>query len=234
MKVDTFFSDLRSDEKVKIENMYVKKIMSKIGKEYIKKNHYSKGSHNGMVCYGLFIKIKDKLKLFGEDFKLIGVLGFATPCSEAVRESVFGKEYKDTVTELHRLHILDNTQKNTESWFISKCLNLLKKDNPKIKAIISFADYTQKHKGIIYQASNFFYCGKTSKAIFYIDPNGRLRHPRQSGINITPEEANKRNWVAKKMESKYRYIYIISSSKKERRELLKLCKYNLIIGNYPK
>jgi len=30
---------------------------------------------------------------------------YATPCSEAVRASVFGKEYKDHVTELHRLHI---------------------------------------------------------------------------------------------------------------------------------
>ena len=189
-----------------IKDMYVSKILCETGKEYIKENHYSKGCHNGMSSYGLFVKVRDELNLFGEDFKLIGVLGFATPCSEAVRASIFGEEYKDTVTELHRLHIMDCTPKNTESWFISRCLKLLKEYNPKIKAVISFADYTQNHKGIIYQASNFFYCGKTSKATFYIDTDGRLRHPRQNGVNISTEEAKKRNWTETKRNSKEKYV----------------------------
>ena len=83
------------------------------------------------------------------------------------------------------MHILDITPKNTETWFLSRCFKLLKQDKPEIRAIISFSDTTEGHEGIIYQAMSFFYCGKTSKATFYIDSDGRLRHPRQDGINIT-------------------------------------------------
>lgn len=167
-------------------------------KRYIIKNHYSHGCHNApSPCYGLF-----------DNNKLIGVLMFAIPCSENVRASVFGEQYKDNVIELHRLHILDCTPKNTESWFVSRCLKLLKRDNPKIKAIISFADNTQGHKGVIYQATHFFFCGKTGKATFYLDQSGRLRHPHQNGKNITLKLALEKGWQPVKRYSKNRYIYI--------------------------
>lgn len=61
-------------------NYEVKKIPCKTAKDYIIKNHYSHGCHNApSPCYGLF-----------QDNDLIGVLMFATPCSENVRASVFG------------------------------------------------------------------------------------------------------------------------------------------------
>lgn len=92
----------------------VKRISASVAKEYIKAHHYTHGCHNGpSPCYGLFD---------GEN--LIGVLMFATPAAESVREMVFGSEYKNGVVELHRLHILDVTPRNTESWFISRCLDL--------------------------------------------------------------------------------------------------------------
>lgn len=203
-------------------NYEIRKISAKIAKEYIIKNHYSHGCHNGpSPCYGLF-----------DNDKLIGVLMFATPCSENVRASVFGDEYKDSVIELHRLHVLDCTPKNTESWFISRCLKLLKTDMPRVKAVISFADSTQGHKGIIYQATHFYYCGKTSQATFYLDENNRLRHPRQNGVNITKEMAKERGWKSVKRFAKNRYIYLIANSKTELKNLKKLCKYELKEDNY--
>lgn len=195
----------------------VKRIKAKTAKEYIKKNHYSHGCHNGpSPCYGLFD---------GEN--LIGVMMFATPCSENVRSSVFGEEHKDWVTELHRLHILDVTPKNTESWFISRCLKELKKDKPNIKAVISFSDSTEGHDGIIYKATNAYRLGTTGKATFFIDQNGRLRHPRQCGVNITKEEAERLGWKPCKRGAKNRYLYLLPSSKAEKRKLIKLCKYDL-------
>ena len=165
-----------------IKNYKVEKIDCKTAKEYIIKNHYSHGCHNApSPCYGLF-----------EDNNLIGVLMFATPCSENVRSSLFGKNYKNNVIELHRLHILDVTPKNTESWFISKCLKLLIKDRPQTWGVISFSDTTEGHEGTIYKATNAYRCGKTSTATFYMDENGRLHHPRQNGVNISVEEAIKR------------------------------------------
>ena len=203
---------------VQNKNYSIRTLDCDTAKRYIIKNHYSHGCHNGpFPCYGLI-----------ENENLIGVLMFATPCSEAVRSSVFGEEMKDSVIELHRLHILDITPKNTESWFISRCLKLLKEDDPKIKAVISFSDSTEGHNGIIYQATNFYYIGKTGSAVFYKDMEGRLHHPRQCGVNITKEMAQEKKWIPEVRTSKNRYLYILAKSKTEKKELLKKCKYDVL------
>jgi hypothetical protein len=177
----------------------LRRVDTKTAKAYIHANHYSRGSHNGpSPCYGLFD---------GEN--LIGCLMFATPCSENVRASVFGPDHKDSVIELHRLHILDVTPKNTESWMISRCLKLLKKDRPKTRAVLSFADPTQGHVGTIYKACNFLSVGSSSPAMFYVDQEGRLRHPRQNGVNIQGWEALERGWTKSLREGKRRYLYVL-------------------------
>lgn len=199
----------------------IAEIPCKDAKEYIRLNHYSHGCHNGMSpTYGLF-----------DGNKLIGVLGFATPCSENVRASIFGKQYKDNVIELHRLHIKDCTPKNTESWFISRCLKLLKQKRPEKQCVVSFADSTINHTGIIYRATNAMFYGMSAKATFYIDKDNRLHHPRQSGINITKDMAKKRNWLPVKRQAKYRYLWLIGN-KREKRIFKKLLKVN--IQSYPK
>ena len=198
----------------------IHKITTKEAKDYIKTHHYSHGCHNGpSPCYGLFV-----------GNSLIGVLMFATPCSENVRSSVFGEEYKNHVTELHRLHIKDTLDgkivpKNTESWFISRCLKSLKRDKPKIWAVLSFADSTEGHNGTIYKATNAYFCGTTSKSTFFFDTQGRLRHPRQCGVNITKDEAKSRGWDVVKRDSKYRYLFLLPNSKSHRKKLLNMCKY---------
>lgn len=200
-----------------ISKYRVARISCEEAKQYIRKNHYSHGCHNApSPCYGLF-----------DGLKLIGVLMFATPCSENVRASVFGEEMKESVIELHRLHILDVTPKNTESWFITKCLKMLKEDNPKIKAVISFSDTTEGHEGTIYKATNAYRIGSTGSTTFYKDSTGRLRHPRQNGENISLEMAKERGWIPVKRGSKNRYLYLLFSSKKEKKELIKMCKYKL-------
>ena len=188
-------------------NYKILKISTKEAKAYIHLNHYSHGSHNNpSPCYGLY-----------DNENLIGVCMFATPCSENVRASIFGKDDKDRVIELHRLHILDITPKNTESWFISRCLDLVLKDRPKTRCVIAFSDYTEGHTGTIYKATNALYYGRSARATFYIDETGRLRHPRQNGKNISKAEAIERNWTITKREGKYRYLWIIGDNKAERR-----------------
>lgn len=203
-------------------NYSVKRISSKIAKQYIAEHHYSHGSSNGpSPCYGLF-----------DEKNLIGVLMFATPCSENVRSSIFGKEHKSHVIELHRLHILDVTPKNTESWFIAKCFSLLKVDRPDIWAIISFSDETEGHRGTIYQATNAFFIGRTPPTTFYRDSSGRLRHPRQNGVNITKKMARERGWTPERRLGKFRYLWILGESHKLRKQHIGMCKYNLN-NSYP-
>lgn len=188
------------------ERYTVKLIPASLAKEYIRKNHYSHGCHNGpSPCYGMF-----------EEESLIGVLMFATPCSENVRSSVFGPEHKDKVTELHRLHIMDITPRNAESWFIARCLKLIKEDKPSIKAVISFSDTTVGHEGTIYKATNAYRIGATGSAVFYVDADGRLRHPRQCGVNISKDEAIKRGWTPTRRMAKNRYLYLLPKDRRER------------------
>lgn len=173
---------------------------------FIREHHYSRSCHNGPMTWGLFS---------GED--LIGVCAFATPASEAVRASLFGPESKDCVTELHRLVVLDGTPTNTESWFIAKALKGLKEERPRIKGVISFADATEGHVGTIYQAVNALFCGTTARARFWRDSEGRLRHPRQNGHNVTPTEAKAKGWKAETRDSKYRYVLPVCKTRTERR-----------------
>ena len=200
-----------------MKDYQVKVISCKEGKEYLIKHHYTHGCHNApSPCIGLF-----------DGVDLIGVCAFACPCSENVRASVFGAEFKDSVTELHRLHILDITPKNTESWFISRALKLLKNVKPKIKAVISFSDTTVGHEGTIYKATNAYRLGQTGRATFYRDSDGRLRHPRQNGVNITLEEAKRRGWEPEKRGAKNRYLYFLPDDKRDLKRIVKLCKYDL-------
>ena len=184
------------------------------GRDFVRKHHYSRSCHNGPMCWGLLA-----------DGELIGVCAFATPSSENVRASVFGADYKDAVTELHRLIVLDGTPTNTESFFISRALQGLRERRPHIRGVLSFADETEGHVGTIYQATNALYCGKTkARARFWRDGEGRLRHPRQSGVNITPAMAAERGWTAEWRDTKHRYLFLLGSKTERRRwrRLLKL------------
>jgi hypothetical protein len=196
-------------------------IPSSIGKKFIIKHHYSKGVHNGPMCFGLL-----------KNGELVGVCAFAAPSSENVRASLFGEEYKDSVTELHRLVLLDEVPKNAESFFIVRALRELKKQRPYYKAVVSFADPTQNHLGIIYQATNALFCGQSAPAVFYLDENNRLRHPRQNGKNITAEIAREYGWRPTKREGKYRYVYFLAENKTELKEIKRLFKLESL--PYPK
>ena len=114
---------------------------------FVKRNHYSKS-----LCRGT----KFIFAIYDEK-KIIGVAAFGTPVGRNCQ-----KKYSQTgkpVLELKRLCLIDNTPKNSESWFIAKCLRELKRMN-KFDGILSYADPKRKHKGTIYKASNFVYLGK--------------------------------------------------------------------------
>lgn len=170
------------------------------GREFIMKHHYSGGCGVAAMTWGLFESVNETM---------VGAIAFQTPCSENVRRSIFGDEYKDHVTELHRLVTLDDTPHNTESWFISRALKALKEYKPKYRGVVSFADGTEGHIGTIYQATNAIYYGTSSPSTFYRDQDDRLRHPRQCGENITKSDAEERGWEPVRREAKHRYLFLL-------------------------
>lgn len=80
------------------------------------------------------------------------------------------------ITELRRLCCIDNTPRNTESYFIGQMIKWLK-SNTDIDAILSYSDLTYGHEGTIYKASNFKYMGQ-SPAVDRILYKNKLYHDK--------------------------------------------------------
>lgn len=132
---------------------------------FIEKWHYSK-SINGVLSTFCF-KLMDGDEIIGA--AIFGRVGMANAW----------KKYSDSansILELRRLCCIDNTERNTESFFIGKCLRILRTFTT-IKTIISYADNNYGHIGTIYKASNFSFEGVTSQGKI-IDLEGRQYHDK--------------------------------------------------------
>lgn len=120
-------------------------------RDFIETWHYSK-SINGVMssyCFGLYFNGT----LIGG--MIFGSLGMANAWKKYA-------ESEKKVIELRRLCCIDDTPKNTESFFIGKALKWLLK-NTEIDFVVSYSDLNYGHTGVIYQATNFKMVGVTSK-----------------------------------------------------------------------
>lgn len=134
---------------------------------YIFEAFHYKGGHMGggiSICFGLY----DQSRLVGG-----AVLG------KMRQEKAYSKYGKSI--EIRRMACLDEAPKNTESYFLSKIIWYVKKHHL-ADTIISYADSSVGHTGVIYRAANFKLIGMTapSKHVVW---NGTLYHPRSLSIN---------------------------------------------------
>ena len=79
------------------------------------------------------------------------------------------------VCELTRVALTKHISPVTQ--ILAKAIKMLKRHNPGLKLIVSYADCDQEHKGVIYQACNWIYEGhiQVRGAIMIL---GRKRHAR--------------------------------------------------------
>lgn len=124
----------------KVRDFYINEVNYKTCKEFCQIWHYSKSCPAGKVYYGLFC-----------NGQLIGVICYGEPAMRN-QKACYGADI-----ELRRLCCIDNTPKNTESYFIGNTLKKIKKLG--FKCCISLADPNHGHIGTIYKASNFVYIG---------------------------------------------------------------------------
>ena len=134
--------------------------------DFIEYWHYSKNV-NGLTTDYCF-------KLLDSNKNIIGGMIYGKIAMANVWKKYAKNE--NQLIELKRLCCIDNTPKNTESYFIGHTLRWLKK-NTLIEKVISYADTTYLHQGTIYKASNFKYLGmtKNGKIIMY---NGMRYHDK--------------------------------------------------------
>ena len=210
--------------KVKIvEELKIKQIDYTTAMNVIIEKHYLHRKCPCSLAFGLFCN----------NDKLVGIIVFGKPASYTLCEGIAGKEESKNVIECNRLWVDDKMPKNTESWFMSRAIKLCP-----FEIIISFADTEQNHVGYIYQALNWFYCGKSKKQKYF-----RLKN---SSENIGGTKYRRRERMAKSKiielygkefveeyysSLKYRYIYF-NCNRKRKKELLKKLKYS--IKPYPK
>lgn len=97
---------------------------------------------------------------------------------------------------------------------VSISMKMLKKQNPGIRAVISYADPNVGHEGVIYKAGNWAYLGKTSKSKMYIDKNGKKWHPRQVSERGSKKQYGEMRWCVKpsdcdviECDGKHRFAY---------------------------
>ncbi len=120
-------------------------------RDFIETWHYSKNI-NGLISDYCFKLLDGETIIGGMIYGRIAMAGVWKKYTENESE----------LTELRRLCCIDDTPKNTESYFIGHTLRWLKR-NTKIKRVVSYADTTYNHEGTIYRASNFKHCGMTAK-----------------------------------------------------------------------
>lgn len=82
------------------------------------------------------------------------------------------------IVELLRVALNGKQEQTSKALSIS--LRLLKKDNPLVKLVVSYADTGQNHKGIIYQATNWYfdYISKPCAPSIYIKEKNKTIHNR--------------------------------------------------------
>ena len=134
-------------------------------KEFIETWHYSSGI-NGCISDYCFKLVYNN--------KIIGAAFFGRMAMANQWKRFSDKE--EDVIELRLLCCIDDTPRNTESFFIGKMLRWLKKHTT-IKVVVSYADMEYGHGGIIYKAANFECLGKQpgAKIILW---NGKRYHDK--------------------------------------------------------
>ena len=130
-----------------MEGYSVKPITRDECSHFILDTHYAHRWPSVSYIYGLFHK-----------GSLVGCVTYGSPFSPTLRSGIAGSTMAGHVIELNRLCLAFN-RKNEASFLISKSLKML----PTQKIVVSFADCSQGHRGVVYQASNFLYFGLSAK-----------------------------------------------------------------------
>ncbi len=160
-------------------------------KQFVLKHHYLKSiSRGNKRCFGLFI-----------NGTLKGVALFGHPVGTNVI-----KNYGPNTLELKRFCLSPDLKKNTASWFIAKTIKDLRIQ--KIQTIISYADPSQGHEGIIYKASNFQYIGRQKYSSVYFKINNKKIHSRNFYCKNTSKYDIYKGKGLKRMYSKPKHIFV--------------------------
>ena len=179
---------LHPEEQMNFDEYEVVEIDRSEWKMFILNRHYLKRIPPVSFAFGLRDISKNRID---------GVCLFGIPASRSACVGVCGEDRAPDVLELNRIALNDGLQKNTGSWFVSKCLKLI----PKKSIVVSWADTGVGHVGYIYQALNFIYTG-CSKERTDQGSKGHSRHSDVTMPRVVRSPKHRYVWFADKRDVK--------------------------------
>ena len=205
-----------------LESFYIEQISYKQAMDIVVEKHYLHRKAPCSLAFGLFHK--------SDPLTCLGVVVYGVSASSTLLRGICGVGEAANVYELTRLWVDDSVPKNGESFLIGNTLRLLDKE-----IVVSYADSSQNHVGVVYQASNWIYTGLSSK---FKDPKVRgLEHQHHTtyahGLSNAQviEKYGVDNVYFVERPRKHRYVFF-NASKKRKKELLAMLSYKVL--PYPK
>ena len=181
-------------------SLAVREIPKRMAVDLVVEHHYLHRKPPISFCLGLF-----------DGETVCGACTFGTPPSRHAQQSVCPSKPALAV-ELNRLWVCDSQPRNTESWFVSRCLRML----PPV-IVFSYADSMFGHAGYIYRALNFRYAGwtdmerKTARFDYIPLSGGHTRDAFRTGYS---------DRVRRKPKAKY---WMPTGSQTDKKRLTAMC-----------
>lgn len=199
--------------------MDIVRINKKIANKFISEKHYRK-----------------TLGIFWEGFALVidglieGVVTYGQPSPPIQKYAFVDRDFR--LYELARL-VIQTNKKNAASFLIGNSLKML---NERHSAVISYADSSMGHCGIVYQATNWLYTGDVKAHDKFYVVDGEKLHPTtikdRFGITSPVKWAKENGIEMIQPMPKQRYFYF-NGDKRQQRVIADKLKYP-IIDQYPK
>jgi len=196
----------------------IKQIDYKTAMDIVIKNHYLHRKAPCSFAFGLFDKDE-----------IVGVIIYGKPASAPLCKGICGEDESKNVGELTRLWLDDKLPKNCESFLIG---NTIRKQ--KYQIVVSYADSSQNHIGIVYQATNWIYTGLSAKRTECYIEGLEGQHCRTLWRNYTKKQLYEKygdRLKEKQRPQKHRYVFF-NCNKRRKRELIKKLRYPIL--SYPK
>jgi hypothetical protein len=131
----------------------------------VRRWHYAASWPGGAIArYGAY-----------EHGRYVGAIVFATGANPNIGDP-YGLP-AEQVCELVRVALRDHQTPTTQ--YVARALRLLKRQHPRRRLVVSYADPGQGHHGGIYQAGNWLYLGQTA-ADTQLVVNERRYHKRSA------------------------------------------------------
>lgn len=201
-------------------NYTVQPITKPIAERIISAKHYRR-------TLGIFW---EGFGLFDADSNIVGVVCYGQPSAPIQKHAFEDRDFR--LYEMTRL-VLDADVFNGASMLIGRSLKML---SSQPCAVISYADTSMGHAGIVYQATNWIYTGavKAHDSFYLVD--GEALHPTtvRDRFGVTrPKEWAKQNGIPiVPAQPKHRYFQFVGNRRDRKRMIAKM-KYPQQSG-YPK